>query len=285
MSPSPSVRLIATDLDGTLLLPDKTVSARSRASLRAAAQAGMTLLAATGRQLRHVPVDLIDLGFHYAIGANGAIGVDLADNTVIFAETISTDALQTLSELLRHRVPQVRFAASRNFGEYHLCEPGYLELVPEHEILPPNWRTEIVGLAELLAEPTIKVTLRHPELTPVELLAIVQALGVAGLSVTISGAPFVEIGSAQATKATAIARICQSLEIPAASVMAIGDSLNDIDMVTWAGHGVAMGNADPALRGIADRTTTTNIADGFALAVENVLLEGDHTWNRSVTLS
>lgn len=285
MSPSIPVRLIATDLDGTLLLPDKTVSARNRASLRAASEAGLTLMTATGRQLSHIPVDLIDLGFHYAIGANGAIGVDLADNTVIFTETISTEALLALNELLRQQVPQARFSASRNFGEYHLCEPGYLELVPQDEILPPNWRTQIVPLAELLAEPTIKVTLRHPDLTPVELFAIVQAFDIAELSVTISGAPFVEIGSARATKATAIARICQSLEIPAASVMAIGDSLNDVDMVTWAGHGVAMGNADPALRDIADRTTTTNIADGFALAVENVLLKGDHSWNQSATLS
>lgn len=285
MSSSPLVRLIATDLDGTLLLPDKTVSPRSRASLRAAAEAGVTLLTATGRQLRHVPVDLTDLGFHYAIGANGAIGVDLADNTVVFTETISSEALLALNELLRQHVPQVRFAASRNHGEYHLCEPGYLELVPADEMLPPNWQTEVVSLTELLAEPTIKVTLRHPNLTPVELLAVVQAFGLAELSVTISGAPFVEIGSARATKATAIARICRTLQIPAAAVMAIGDSLNDMDMVTWAGHGVAMGNADPQLRGIADHTTTTNTADGFAVAVENVLLEGDHTWNQSATLS
>jgi len=279
------VRLIATDLDGTLLLPDKTVSARNRASLNAAAAAGLTLLTATGRQLRHVPVDLTDLGFHYAIGANGAICVDLADDTVVFAETISSEALLGLNELLRRQVPQVRLAASRNYGEYHLCEPGYLELIPTEEMLPPNWRTEVVTLAELLAEPTIKVTLRHPELSPVELLAIVQAFDLVELSVTISGAPFVEVGSAQATKATAIARVCRTLQIPATAVMAIGDSLNDVDMVAWAGHGVAMGNADPVLRDIADHTTTTNTADGFALAVENVLLEGVHTWNQSAILS
>lgn len=281
MNPRPSVRLIATDLDGTLLLPDKTVSPRSRASLQAAAEAGVTLLTATGRQLRHVPVDLTDLGFHYAIGANGAMAVDLADNTVIFAETISTEALLSLNESLRRHVPQVRLAASRDFGEYHLCEPGYLELVPDQEVLPPNWRTETVTVTELLAEPTIKVTLRHPELTPSELLAIVQAFELAELSVTISGAPFVEIGAARATKATAIARVCHGLQIPAMAVMAIGDSLNDIDMVTWAGHGVAMGNADPQLRAIADHTTTTNTADGFALAVENVLRrEFAHGTNR-----
>ncbi len=285
MSLSHPVRLIATDLDGTLLLPDKTVSARNRASLNAAAAAGLTLLTATGRQLRHVPVDLTDLGFHYAIGANGAICVDLADDTVVFAETISAEALLSLNELLRRQVPQVRLAASRNDGEYHLCEPGYLELIPAEERLPPNWRTEVVTLAELLAEPTIKVTLRHPELSPVELLAIVQAFDLVELSVTISGAPFVEVGSAQATKATAIARVCRTLQIPAAAVMAIGDSLNDMDMVAWAGHGVAMGNADPVLRDIADHTTTTNTTDGFALAVENVALEGDHTWNQSATLS
>lgn len=279
------VRLIATDLDGTLLLPDKTVSTATRAALQAAAAAGVTLVAATGRQLRHLPVDLAELGFHYAIGANGGVCAELGQDAVAFAEEIEPEHLHTLIDQLRPQVPEVRLAASRNLGEYHLCEPGYLDLVPATEVLPPNWRVEIAPITEILAEPTIKVTLRHPELSPARLLAAVLSCDLTGLSATISGAPFVEIGAARATKATALARVCAQLDIPSDQVMAVGDSLNDVDMVTWAGHGFAMGNADPELREVANRFTTANTQDGFAMAVHNVLHEGGQPWNPSATRS
>lgn len=285
MSPVAPVRLIATDLDGTLLLPDKTVSAATCAALRAAAAAGLTLVAATGRQLRHLPVDLTELGFHYAIGANGGVCSDLGQDVVTFAEEIDPQHLRTLSDQLHAVVPEVRLAASRDLGEYHLCEPGYRELIPTAEVMPPNWRTETAPLTEILAEPTIKVTLRHPELSPADLLAAVLDCDLTGLSATISGAPFVEIGAARATKATALARVCAHLGIPSDQVMAVGDSLNDVDMVTWAGHGFAMGNADPELRRVANRFTTANTEDGFAMAVQNVLYEGGQPWNPSATRS
>lgn len=280
-----SVRLIATDLDGTLLLPDKTVSERTREALAAAAAAGVILVAATGRQLRHLPVDLGELHFDYAIGANGGIGVDLTQDAVLFAEHLDSDSLWALNDYLRRQVPEVRIAASREYGEYHLCEPGYLELIPTTEIMPPNWRTETVPLAEVLSEPTIKVTLRHPGLSPAQLLNVVSGCEIAGLSATISGAPFVEIGAAQATKAIALSQVCSRLGVPAAHVMAIGDSLNDMEMVQWAGHGFAMGNADPQLRAVANRFTTANVADGFAEAVQNVLQEGGLPWNPPATRS
>lgn len=285
MSSASSVRLIATDLDGTLLLPDKTVSDRTREALGAAAAAGVVLVAATGRQLRHLPVDLGELHFHYAIGANGGIGVDLSQDSVLFAEHLDSDSLQALNDYLRRQVPEVRIAASREYGEYHLCEPGYLELIPTTEIMPPNWRTETVPLAEVLSEPTIKVTLRHPTLTPARLLEVVSGCGIAELSATISGAPFVEIGAARATKAIALSQVCSRLGVPAAQVMAIGDSLNDIDMVQWAGRGFAMGNADPHLRNVATRFTTANTEDGFAEAVQNVMQEGGLPWNPPATRS
>lgn len=285
MSSAESVQLIATDLDGTLLLPEKTVSPGTRAALAAAAAAGVILVAATGRQIRHLPIDLNELQFRYAIGANGGICVDLAEDAVVFAEQLDPDRLTELSDYLRRQLPEVRVAASREYGEYHLCEPGYLDLIPGGEVMPPNWRTDTVALPEVLAEPTIKVTLRHPVLTPAEVLAVVNDGGVEGLSATISGAPFVEIGAAQATKAIALSRVCSLLSIPSANVMAIGDSLNDIEMVQWAGHGFAMGNADPQLRAVANRFTTANTEDGFASAVHSVMQEGGLPWNPPATRS
>ena len=104
-----------------------------------------------------------------------------------------------------------------------------------------------------------------------DLLAMLDASGLTGFHATTSGAPFLEVQGAGVTKASGVARLCAILGFEAADVMAAGDARNDVELIEWAGFGVAMGNAVPEAIAAADWTTTHNEDDGLALAIEQVL--------------
>ncbi len=273
------LRLIATDLDGTLLRGDKTISARTSTALRRAVEAGMIVVAATGRQPGGLPGSLTECGVGYVVGANGAIGVERASRRVLFEEPIPAEVVNSLVATVRELMPQARLSVARQHGEYYLYEPGYRDLILAHEQVPESYLRP--GLeADLTAEATLKLSVRDPGLSAEEMLATLSAATVPGVHATTSGAPFLEISVAGVTKATGLQRLCDALSISSAEVIAFGDAGNDAEMLAWAGRGVAMGNATPAVREIADEVTATNDADGLAIVVEAILNEGNPSWNR-----
>ena len=128
-----------------------------------------------------------------------------------------------------------------------------------------------VPLEQVLAAPSLKLVIRHPELAPVALFDTLRSLGLTGFEATLSGAPFVEVMAEGVTKATGLARLCAHLGIDRADVVAFGDALNDVEMLRWAGHGVAMGHAAPEVVDAADETGSTNDQDGVAQVIERLL--------------
>lgn len=274
MRPLRAVRLIASDLDGTLLDRDRTVSPRTVTAIRAADAAGLVVIAATGRQACQLPPGVSSSGVRYAVASNGAIGVDLRGNDVLFEDQLSATVAADIVAALRQRLPAARFSAVRDHGTWHAAEPGYLELLNPEERDNQWWRIEAVTTAEMLAEPTLKLTVRHPRLDADDLLAELSACDVDGFHATTSGAPFLEIAGAGVTKASGVARLCELLHLTAAEVMALGDARNDIELLSWAGTSVAMGNAVPEAAAVADWVTATNEEDGVALAIETVLAQG-----------
>ena len=115
--------------------------------------------------------------------------------------------------------------------------------------------------------------MRHPDYTAVELLSLVRDHAGSLADVTHSGAPFVEVSAAGMHKAVGLARLCQDLGIEASEVVAFGDMPNDIPMLSWAGLGVAVANADPDVLAIADEVTASHMDDGVAVVVERILAE------------
>lgn len=266
-----SVRLIASDLDGTLLDGRREVTSRTAAAIGAAFCAGVIVVAATGRQFPQLPEPVLASGIRYVVGSNGAIGVDLADNTVLFEDLLAPDVAADIVAHLSAELEGVRFSAVRESGVRHAAEPGYLDLVNPAE---RNLWTELIrpeSLADVVSQPTLKLTVRHPSLTADDLLAVLDASGLTGFHATTSGAPFLEVQGAGVTKATGVARLCALLGFEAADVMAAGDARNDVELLAWAGFGVAMGNAVPEAIAAADWTTAHNEDDGLALAIEQVL--------------
>ncbi len=265
------IRLIASDLDGTLLHEHKAVSPRTVAAIAAAQAAGLVVIAATGRQALQLPEPVTATGIRYVVASNGGIGFDLATASVLFEDLLSPTACAEIVRYLVAELEGVRFSAVRDHGARHACEPGYLALLTPQERQLQWAHLDVESLADVVAEPTLKLTVRHPSLSADDLLATLAASGLSGFHATTSGAPFLEIQGDGVTKASGVARLCDCLGVAAAEVLAAGDAKNDIELLRWAGLGIAMGNAVPEAKLAADWTTTSNHEDGLALAIELLL--------------
>jgi len=270
-----SARMIASDLDGTMLATDKTISPRTRAALVAAHDAGIVIVVATGRQLSTLPEGLDELPVDYIVASNGSLAYRPADSAqageVLFTELIQPDTLAAISAYLEAHVPGALLGAARGDGTDFVSEPGYLGLMSDGEKVHDGRHHLVAPRAQIVGEPALKLSARHPRLSSDDLLAILDASGLPGFAATTSFAPFVEIAAEGVTKATGLARLCSMLGIDRTDVVAFGDAKNDIEMVSWAGCGVAMAYAAPELVAVADAQTASCDDDGVARVVEQLL--------------
>lgn len=133
---------------------------------------------------------------------------------------------------------------------------------------------QIADALALSAAGVTKLIVRHPDWALDALLARVAAIGAGRASITHSGAPFVEVAAPGVTKAAALAALCARHGIAQKEVLAFGDGLNDLPLLTWAGQGIAVGNAHPAVLAAATAITATNDEDGVAVVLERVVSRG-----------
>jgi HAD superfamily hydrolase (TIGR01484 family) len=259
------IRLVASDLDGTLLRPDETVSERTRASLAAARDAGITVVLVSGRQPRSLGPIAERLGVGgIAICANGALVWDLDTGTMVDASPLAADLAARLVESLRRAIPGVLFAVELEggFGREVGWSEGLGAVAPE--------ALEADAL-ELITGPVIKLLVRHPTLPFAEVAERARAAIGDDAVATWAGLRLVEISAAGVTKAFALERLCQRLGIVPAEVVAVGDMENDLPMLAWAGTAVAVANAAPEVLAAADEVTAANTEDGVALLLERLL--------------
>jgi Cof subfamily protein (haloacid dehalogenase superfamily) len=259
------VRLVASDLDGTLLRPDETVSDRTRAALAAAREAGITVVLVSGRPPRSLgPIaERIGVG-GIAICANGAVIWDLDSGTVIDATPLAADLARRLVHALRQAIPGALFAVEleRGFGR----EVGWSEGM----VTTPPDMLEADAL-ELIRDPVMKLLIRHPSMPFAELTERARRTVGDDAVITWAGLRLVEISAAGVTKAFALERLCARLGIDASEVVAVGDMPNDLAMLQWAGTSVAVANATPEVLEAADEVTAANTEDGVALLLEKLL--------------
>lgn len=269
------MRVIATDVDGTLLRSDHTISRRTMATLLDALGAGWPVIPISGRHPYSI-LPLVDrtplLG--YCVGSNGAVGMNLRTHQVLFEQTIAVDAQREFVTLMRAAVPGVMVCSIRDAGRTFVPQVGYVGMMD-----PGDHGRDEAELAEypldvVLARPSLKLALRHREVDEAQLLAVARGFGLDGVHPSTSGAPFLEVAGGGVTKATGMERLCEVLGLRREDVVAFGDNINDAELLAWAGHGVAMGNALPEARAAADEVTAANDQDGLALVVERLLREG-----------
>jgi Cof subfamily protein (haloacid dehalogenase superfamily) len=265
-------RLIATDMDGTVLRSDMTVSTRVRDALAAAREAGWIVAPVSGRMpitLRRVADAAGMRG--YALAGNGAVGFRLGEPGWLFERTMGVDAQTEFVFRMRERLDGVVVAAVRDGGDTFLPERGYLSMMDPGDHGRNVSEVEEYDLEVVLSKPAVKMVMRRSDLDAFELLRVAQELAVPGIDVSISGAPFLEIAAEGVNKGAGLARLAEILGVEQRNVVAFGDHVNDIEMISWAGHGVAMGNAVPGLRAVADEVAPTNDEDGLAVVLERLL--------------
>ncbi|MFT3876674.1 MAG: HAD-IIB family hydrolase [Propioniciclava sp.] len=269
-----AIRLIATDLDGTTVRSDhRTISPRTRAAFAAARDAGIAVVAISGRQPYSIGALVAGTALEGPIiGSNGAVGVDLRDRSLLFEEMIEVDAQRALAERLVDAFPGVRIVSVRDGGNTYVGQYGYVgqrDPGAEHTL----WAVDYLeaSLDEVLAAPSLKLVISDPEVTPDQLLEVSRSWGIPGVHPTISGAPFLEVAREGVSKASALARLAHGLGIDPGEAVAFGDNTNDVEMLEWAGLGVAMGNATGPALAAADEVTLDNDADGVAVVIERLL--------------
>ncbi|MFF4169807.1 Cof-type HAD-IIB family hydrolase [Streptomyces sp. NPDC001744] len=273
-SSAPAPRLIATDLDGTLLRDDKTVSERTVAALASAERAGIEVFFVTGRPARWMDVVSAHVHGHgMAICANGAAVVDLhAGGAFLEVRPLERPVALDVVEALRAAAPGTSFAVELTTGIHY--EPHYPPF-----FLDPG---ATVATAEKLlfeeeagaAAPVLKLLAQHPDLDPDVFLAVARtAAGDLAAFTRSSPTALIEISALGVSKASTLALCCAERGIAAEEVVAFGDMPNDIEMLSWAGRSYAMGNAHPDVVTAATGRTAGNNEDGVAVVIEQLVAE------------
>ncbi|MQA15756.1 MAG: Cof-type HAD-IIB family hydrolase [Pseudonocardiaceae bacterium] len=263
-------RLVASDVDGTLLDPTERVTQRTRAVVDRVVAAGIPFVLVTGRPPRWVPRIVAQLGRPgLAVCANGAMIYDAAADRVRHAVTLDPLALRDAADAVRIALPDAKLAVERpGTSAWDRADQQFLaELDYTHPW--PGGDSAAAPRDELLGHPATKLLVRQPGVSSdVMARAVTEVLGTA-LDVTFStGHGLVEISAKGVTKGSGLALIAKELGIAADDVVAFGDMPNDLSMLHWAGCGVAMANAHPAVLDVADEITAPNSEDGLALVLE-----------------
>jgi Cof subfamily protein (haloacid dehalogenase superfamily) len=260
-------RLIATDLDGTLLGKDHVISRRSAKVLAQAVTSGIAVVLVTGRPLRWVfpAYEQLDAGYP-TICANGAVEYDPGSDLVRARRPMAPPDLASACTRLASAVPGIAFAAEIDDGRRMVHEPAYR---------PADLDSGAVPLSEVVARPAVKLLGRVADRGADELAALVQAAVGDRVEATHSSyGGLVEMSAHGVTKAAGLAALAQRLGIDAADVLAFGDMPNDVTMLRWAGRAVVVENAHPAAREVADDVTLPNVEDGVADYLERILNNG-----------
>lgn len=265
------MKLVASDLDGTLLGPGGTLSARTIRVLREVVDAGVVLVLVTARPPRTVRqfADQIQAK-GLAICANGALIYDLDADAIVKHAPCEPEIVAALVGRLREAAPGIRFAVE--LGHEHGCEPHFVTWKPAVWSTSPTVEDVLALCSGPVSTPVTKLIAHHPALELEALLELTRTLGGDAFGVTHSGGGVVEIAAAGVHKAWALAWLADSLGIGQQDVVAFGDMPNDLPMLQWAGRGVAVANAHPDLLAAADEIALSHAEDGVAATLERLLL-------------
>jgi hydroxymethylpyrimidine pyrophosphatase-like HAD family hydrolase len=266
--------LVATDLDGTLVRDDRSISPYTAAVFRRIAAAGVRHVLVTGRPVRWLDNVYDQLESRpLAVCANGAAVYDPTADAIIHAVSLNPEALAEAAGRLEAAVPGVLFAVEREGGRELRYGPGY-PIGPwesDHHSVHPEPRST------LFTRPAAKLLVRAPGSGDDAdgFTALVRRVldGVAEAT-NSSSSGTVEVSALGVTKAYGLAWVAESFGIAAHDVVAFGDMPNDLPMLAWAGRGVAMCNGHPAVLAAAhDVTTLSNDQDGVAAYLERLLID------------
>jgi Cof subfamily protein (haloacid dehalogenase superfamily) len=269
------IKLVAIDLDDTLLRSDKSISERNRVVLRQVRELGVAVTFSTGRMFRSALPFAEYLGFHAPlITYGGALIKHTGSGDVLYNRPLEPETSRMVIEFARERGLQVNF--------YYLN--GDVDEVCAELVTQWGRQYGAVYRVPLRQVPDLDAVLKRGN--PLKLLlmdddpAVVDHCQVelgaqlgAQVHLAKSSPYFLEVNHPEATKGRALQQLASWLQVKRSQVLAIGDNYNDIEMLEYAGLGVAMANAAPEVQGRASYVTTSNEDDGVALALERFILD------------
>jgi len=272
------IRLIAFDLDGTFLDDNKNIPPENLRALERAAEKGVLAVPATGRIYAGLPEPLKTLPFmRWYITANGAYVYDAKeDRAVARAEVSAERAVEFYSHADTLGVLYDCYQDNWGYMTAWMLEEA-MRVIPDPGVrrLIGTLRSPVPELKEYLLKKgtgvqKLQLYFTDPEQRRRELEALPGRFDDLSFSTSM---PFnIEINAREATKGQALLSLCRHLGLEPAQTLALGDGTNDLDLLQLAGVGVAMENADPAVKAAADVVTADNNAGGFAAAVEKYVL-------------
>ncbi|PNI02218.1 Cof-type HAD-IIB family hydrolase [Vibrio diazotrophicus] len=266
-------KIIALDMDGTLLNSQKQITPRTKQAIALAKEQGVRVVLASGRPIDGMRSKLEELELtsdqDYVLHYNGSMVQNVATGEVIYKQIIDGKAAKTIAKLAAelgvntHSFSQIHGLITPRVSEFteleskindglKITEMDFSELEDDHPII----KTMIVAEPSLLSEAIKKIPAHlHQQFTVVQ-----------------SAPHFLEFLNTQSNKGVGVKAIADHLGVPASQVMCMGDAENDHHMIEYAGMGIAMANAMEETKRIADYITLSNDEDGVAAAIEKFVL-------------
>lgn len=275
------IKLIALDLDGTLLTDEKKVTPETAAVLKEAKQRGIYVVASTGRPYAGLPLEILEeAGIEYAITANGAAIYTVPERKCLFADGISPEQAEVIvAELLEMGAHTDIFIDGQGYGDKNNYKN--IERLGMPEVMKEYMRTTRIYIDDLLEcireknQVIQKITTNYylePDGTYLHYEeAVERFVGREGLDAVSGGFHNLEITKKGVTKGKTLQILAEILGVDMSETMACGDSENDVDILRTAAIGVAMANAEDCVKEIADCITLSNEEDGVAEAIRKLV--------------
>lgn len=276
------IRLIAFDLDDTLLTTDKRVTDRTKAALQAAADAGVVLVPATGRPFLAVPEAVKTLPMvRFLLTSNGAAIWDKEEEKVVYSDYIPYETACAVLDLIRDEDLLTEFYSR---GKSYACAEGYEKALHLWQRIPESFKKDLVRYRQPVedlearirsgAYPIEKFRLTFGDPLLQETL-MKKLLDLGSLKIVHGAAYNIELNTLTGSKGHALVSFAAQKGMSPDEVMAFGDSENDLTMLKAAGTGVAMGNALPEVKAAADMVTLSNDDEGVAALIEQYIAGGE----------
>ncbi|MFD2494264.1 HAD family hydrolase [Amycolatopsis jiangsuensis] len=263
--------MIASDVDGTLLGPSEIVTERTVAVVRRVLADGVPFVLCTGRPPRWIAPISQPLGLTgYAVCANGAVLLDIGTDSVVEVHgQLEPMLLHDLADALDKALPGCRLAAERiDLGPADHSMRNFV-IEPDYHNPWGDGEGRVAMRGEVLGKPAIKLLISRRGMSSEEMAEAVRAVLDDSVDVTYSSSGgLIELSAHGITKAHGLADVAARFDVPAESVIAFGDMPNDVEMLRWAGHGVAMANGHEQALAAADEVTGPVTEDGVAQVLE-----------------
>lgn len=265
-------KVVALDIDGTLLKwvdgqteAYETITAPVHDAVARALDAGAHIVLSSGRSPHGMTriADMLDLPRDdgdrlWVVASNGAVVFRYPPMEVVHEETF--DAAPAVSAVLEHHPEALVAVEERGVGGYRVNR-----VFPDGELSGEQLITEV---SDIVGEPVSRVIIRDPAATADDFIELAARLGLHGTDYVVGWTAWLDLSPVGVSKASGLQHVCDELGVEAEDVLAIGDGRNDIEMLRWAGRGVAMGQSVEEVKAAADDVTATVNDEGAALEID-----------------